>query len=134
MQGEESEDAAELSCSTILYRAILRKAVVDWPNRQVLPAAFMLRPLPGDLDGLSVGHTCAIPEYLSQFKKTFGVATMHTGRVRDLGLQVVVDDPLHDPYHASIKGLPRKEEDPEAAELRALDLARQARLLSPLNP
>lgn len=129
MHGEDLADKECLTCPTILFRGILRRTVVDWQNKRVLPSAFHLRPLPKDEDGLSVGHSCDVSDYLNQFRQQFGAASLHTGRVRDMGLSVKQDDI---PNHAVIN-LPHLEEDPVQAELLALELANHARLLQVTN-
>lgn len=113
-----------LPCSAIVYRAI-RPRWVDSETNQVLPAAFVRRPPPNDDDGLSVDvsspQSCATA--LSKCK----VASLHVGRVRDEGLDVVVDQLPH----ANITGVPRQDEDETAANRLSVELAKQARLLPP---
>lgn len=115
-----------LACGTIVYRAMARKAWVDPTTQRVLPAAFVRRPAPVDDDGLSVdvdsARSCALA-----LNKCHGVASLHVGRVRDLGLDVVVDKVPH----ANITGIPRATEDAALAERFASELARQARLVPP---
>jgi hypothetical protein len=130
MEGSDSSTRdSSLPCDAIVLRAILRKSVVDWRNRRVLPAAFHRRPAPLDPDGISVGYGCSVPEYLSRFNKTFGATTLHVGRVRDIGLDVVPDDDPAEPHHALIVGVPYDADDLVRAEELAVELAKQARLL-----
>lgn len=130
MEGSDANSTGSpFPCSTIVFRAILRKSVVDWRKRTVLPSAFYRRPAHQDPDGLSVGHTCAVPDYLSRFNKTFGAATLHVGHVRNVGLDVVPDNDPSEPFHALITGVPFQDDDLERAELLAIELANQARLL-----
>jgi hypothetical protein len=114
-----------LPCTSIVYRAILRKAWIDQDTGQVQSAAFMRRS--SDVDGLSVSiaAACSPAECMAQFRACFGVATLHVGRIRDLGLDVVPDSP----DHAYITGLPLQDDDPLNAERLARLLAGQARLL-----
>jgi hypothetical protein len=113
-----------LSCSTIVFRAMLRKKWIDPVSGTVLPAAFVRRDAPNDDDGLSVDiaspSSCAAP-----FRERFGVASLHVGSVRDFTLDIVVDDPPH----ANITGVPRRLEDLTRAERLASQLAKQARLI-----
>ena len=119
-------NAIELSCSKIVYRAMARKDWIDFNANRVLPGAFLRRP--NDDDGLSVDiaspQSCA-----NALSKCHGVASLHVGRIRDIGLDVEVDDPPH----ASIKKLPRPSDDAAEAEHKASQLAKQARLI-PLIP
>lgn len=113
-----------LPCSTIAYRAI-RPKWVDAVTNEVLPAAFQRRPAPNDDDGLSVdvlsAQSCA--KALSKCK----VASLHVGRIRNAGLDVVVDNLPH----GNITGVPRQDENPTAAVRLSVELARQARLIPP---
>lgn len=113
-----------LACSTIVYRAMARKNWVDATTQSILPAAFMRRLPPADEDGLSVdihsARSCSLA-----LNKCHGVASLHVGRVRNLGLDVVVDEPPH----ANITGLPSTTDDAARTERLASQLARQARLV-----
>jgi hypothetical protein len=115
-----------LGCETIVYRAIARKKWIDPASQRVLPAAFFRRPPPKDEDGLSVDvvspNSCA-----SVLRDCFGVASLHVGRIRNVGLDVVVDESPH----ANITGLPCSADDQTEAERLASQLARQARFISP---
>lgn len=71
----------------------------------------------------SLGLTVAEPSG----KTLHGRAELVCGAVRDLGFEVVVDEPP--PRHASITGWPRN--DKGAQRLRALELAAVARLVLP---
>jgi hypothetical protein len=117
-----------LACEHIVFRAMLRAAWVG-PNGTILPGAFVRRKAPQDDDGLSVDvespTSCA-----SGFRKCYGVASLHVGRVRTLGLDIVIDAAPH----ANITGVPRQEEDPAKAERFASQLAKQSRLVPPDTP
>lgn len=113
-----------LVCSTIVYRAMARKSWVDAETQGILPAAFIRRPAPADEDGLSVdvisAQSCA-----KSLRKCHGVASLHVGRVRNLGLDVAID--AHP--HANIVGIPRVFDNRARAEWSASQLAKQARLV-----
>ena len=115
-----------LPCSAIVYRAMARKDWIDPVSGTVLPGAFIRRPAPKDEDGLSLdvdgASSCA-----RALNKCFGVASLHVGRIRDIGLDVIVDDRPH----ASIRGVPRTADDKLNAERIASQLARKARLVPP---
>ena len=115
-----------LACNTIVFRAMTRKNWVDSVTKRILPAAFVRRPPPKDDDGLSVDvespRSC-----VSELNSSFGVGSLHVGRIRDLGLDVAADDPPH----AVITGVPRATEDQAKAEWFASQLAKQARFISP---
>jgi hypothetical protein len=91
----------------------------------ILPAAFFRRDSPHDDDGLSVNIES--PRSCAATLKNCHVASLHVGRIRDLGLDVVIDDPPH----ANITGLPRISEDRTRAERLASQLAKQARFIPP---
>ena len=115
-----------LACDTIVYRAMARKSWIDATTGTVLPTAFFRRPPPADDDGLSVdvesARSCS-----SALSRCYGVVSLHVGRLRNLGLDVVVDEAPH----ANITGLPRNTDDVLQAERLASQLARQARLVPP---
>jgi hypothetical protein len=124
--GRHSQVVTLLSCDKTVYRAMLRKKWVDPVSGTVLPGAFIRRDPPQDDDGLSVDvvspASCASP-----FNKCFGVGSLHVGKVRELGLDVVVDEIPH----ANITGVPRPTDDAARAEWFASQLARQARFIPP---
>ena len=111
-----------LECHDIVLRALIRAAHIDREKKCVLAAAFMLRE---DEESLSVSYDCTPQVCAAGFKKCYGVASLHVGRVRDLGLDVIPDEP----NHASIVGLPHKEYNQVEAEHFASQLRRQARLV-----
>jgi hypothetical protein len=102
-----------------------RKNWVDRATETVLPAAFKRRLSPADDDGLSVdvdsAESCA-----TALRECYGVASLHLGRIRDIGLDIVVGSPPH----AVITGIPRDADDRTRAERIASELARQARLVT----
>ena len=113
-----------LPCRAIVYRAMARKNWIDRIANQVLPAAYFRRPPPADEDGLSL-DVSSPPSCAATLRECYGVASLHVGRIRDIGLDVVVDDKPH----AVISGVPRREDDPTRAERLASLLARQSRLI-----
>lgn len=109
-----------LACSVIVFRAFRSKSWFDDATKRVTSAAFMRRPR--DRTGISVAFT---PQEAERYLNSYGVASLHVGRVRDIGLDVVADRPPH----AVITGLPFDEDDRREAERLAGLLARQARLV-----
>jgi hypothetical protein len=103
-----------------------RRKWIDPETQQVLPAAFIRRPEPKDEDGLSVDIESPI-SCAASLRDCFGVASLHVGRIRGLGLDVEVDSPPH----ANIVGVPREMEDVERMEWLASQLAKQSRLVPP---
>jgi hypothetical protein len=118
MNGVSSE-ILPLGCHTIVYRAV---AAAGWLENP--PDAFMLRPTEKDT-GLSVSYNCTVDECRYTLAKSYGVLSLHTGRVRALNLDIIPDEP----QHANITGLPYKEDDPLEAERLASLLAKQARMM-----
>lgn len=112
----------ELPCTKIVHRALIWENWVDRQTGHILPSAFIRRARER---GLSVGIDVSVHEYLqSRFSKpTYGAGSLHVGRVRDLGLQVIQDKV----DHGEIRGLPLREENAAEAERLASKLARQAR-------
>lgn len=111
-----------LPCDTIAFRAVVRKADIDWESRMVLAAAFIRRP--NDDDGVSVNHNCAPEECGLDLAYKFAAASVHVGRVRDLNFDIIPDELTH----ANIVELVRKNEDPVLAERQADLIARGARI------
>lgn len=117
-------DSEPLSCSTIVYRAI-RSSWVDAVTKQIQPSAFVRRPAPNDDDGLSVDICSA--QSCSMALKKCKVASLHVGRLRDAGLDVIIDDSPH----ANITGVLREIDNRTEAIRLSVELARQARLVAP---
>jgi len=111
-----------LQCRDIVLRALIRARHFDRVNRRILAAAFMLRE---NEEGLSVSYDSTPQQCAAGFNKCHGVASLHVGRIRDLGLDVIPDEPRH----ANIVGLPHREHDPAEAERFARQLQKQARLV-----
>jgi hypothetical protein len=112
-----------LPCNKIVYRA-LRKRWVDQASN-VLPAAFIRREPPADEHGLSVDPSSA--QSCATALQNCHVASLHVGRIRNLGLDCIPDVP----GHANITGVPRPSEDLVRAERLAGQLARLARFIPP---
>lgn len=113
----------DLECSDIVLRAILRATHIDSVTKKPISAAFMLRE--GE-ERLSVSYDQSPQECAAGFKKCCGVASLHVGRIRDIGLDVIADEQ----HHAGIVGLPSKEDNIAEAERLASRLQRQARLVA----
>lgn len=107
-----------LECPTIIYRAIQRNR--DMPPQGILTGAFVRYPK--DIDGLSI-DVVGPKSCVSVLKKHYGAASLHTGRVRSLSLDVIVDQHPH----GLIIGLPFRDDDPTEAERFADSLAEMAR-------
>ncbi len=108
-----------LACEKIVFRA-LRKSWVNPGTGFVAATAFMLRESPKDDDGLSVG-TISAEQSVTVLSTHAGCASLHVGKIRDIGLDVVPDEESH----ANITGIPRN--DVARAEFLAGQLAKMAR-------
>ena len=118
-----------LDCVDIVFRAVIRTKHWSRDTRRPLAAAFLLRTSPnGTREGaLSVSYDCSPQECADDFNKCYGVASLHVGRVRNLGLDVIPDEP----NHANVTGLPHPADNPAEAERFARELRRQARPVWP---
>jgi len=118
-----------IPCQEIVLRAILRRGWVD-ENARITAHAFIRWPK--DNDGLSVNlrSKTDVESWLSSFKKSYGAASLHCGRIRDLGLglDVVQMEADEQPEHAVITGLPYQDDDPYGAERLASELVKIARV------
>jgi len=67
----------------------------------------------------------------AEFSKSFGADTLHTGRIRDLDLEIgqTEVDIQGRTGHALIVGVPSTEEDPKRAEDLATELTKISRTL-----
>ncbi|MBD0263955.1 MAG: hypothetical protein ICV78_14865 [Tolypothrix sp. Co-bin9] len=115
-----------LPCNAIVYRVLLKKRWINEDTQRVDAGAYFLREKEKDT-GLSVNiaASCSPQQCTEKFDKCFGVASLHVGRIRELGLDVVADKP----DHAYIKGLPYKEDNLAEAERLAGLLAKQSRIV-----
>lgn len=115
-----------LPCSTIVYRALLKKQWINEDTGRVKADAYFLREKEKNT-GLSVNiaAACSPEQCAKRFQKCFGVASLHVGRIRDVGLDVVRDSL----DHANITGLPYREDNRVEAERFAGLLAKQSRIV-----
>jgi len=88
-----------------------------------------------DSDGLSVNiHSRTdVAAWLANFNRSFGADSLHTGRVRDIHVDLDVGQPEDgsdaQPDHAVIAGLPFSDDNPELAESLASRLVEVSRTL-----
>jgi hypothetical protein len=115
----------ELSCSEIVFRALIYATWVDNDTGRVMPAAFIRRQ---HESGLSIGLRTSAKDFCKRRFNgpTYGVGTLHVGRVRDIvdaDLDVIrdADD------HATLTGIPLATHDKTKAERLASLLSKQAR-------
>ncbi len=113
-----------LPCSSIVYRALLRKRWIDLDTGRIKADAYFLRDSEQGLS-VNIAETCSPEQCAKPFKNCFGVASLHVGRVRDLGLDVVRDSRTH----ANIIGLPHSTDNLAEAERLAGLLAKQSRIV-----
>jgi hypothetical protein len=106
----ENSPLAKLPCGFIVYRAIRRRWVVEHTG-ELATIAFIRRP--NDTDGLSV-NTESVEGARNTTQKCFAVVSLHVGRVRNIGLDVIPDEP----NHANITNLPSAEEYESSIEYR----------------
>ncbi|MEH2407114.1 MAG: hypothetical protein V7K18_00845 [Nostoc sp.] len=131
MDGEQSTSGKKeykpLSCSAIVYRALLRKQWIDKDTERVKADAYFLRKNKNE-KGLSVNIAahCSPKQCAAKFNKCFALASLHVGRIRDLGLDVIQDSS----DHANIIGLPDVNDDAVTAERLAGLLAKQSRIIN----
>jgi hypothetical protein len=130
---------SELPCGTTLYRAITNKGWFDRNDSAAILADAFFRRRPKEIDGAldprdSDGLSLAIAEatspdrFVAGFRRCFGVASLHLGRLRDLGLDVVIDP--DDNTKVLVKNLPFERPGDAAAERLAGDVAKQARVVT----
>jgi len=120
----------ELPCTEILLRAILKKKFMDSEGR-LLPDAFIRDPQHSDRLSINILRQTDLNAWLRNFSKSFGADTLHAGKVRDIGLDVVqpVEDRGNGSGHALILGIPTQDQDPLRAESLASALAKMSRPL-----
>lgn len=117
------DGVATLSNGTLVARAITKKAWIS--EGKFLPSIFSRRP-DYDTDGITVTNpkACTSEQLCATFRGVcLAVIHLQVGQVRAIGLDVEADfDPLAHPCdHASITGLPYRDDDPDLFE----DLARK---------
>jgi hypothetical protein len=113
----------ELACNIIVRRVATKPSWLEKRIDKFVFSAFLLRPGEEDLS-VDVVALRSQEETMRPFSPCHGLATLHVGRIRDLGLKVIfdpIDDPpeKRNPAHAKIIGMPSQAED----AARALDLA-----------
>ena len=111
----------ELRDNAVVYRA-LRKGWIDRDRSIVKSDAYYLRQRINE-QGISVNFS--LEQSLSALRNCEGVASLNVGGIRELGLNVVRDSSSH----ASIIGLPYREDNRPRADELALLLARQSRII-----
>jgi hypothetical protein len=122
----KTSDFSPLSCDTIVYRALIKRKWINEDTQEVLPAAFYLRKDRNEVGvSVNIAAMCSPKECVSGFKGCNAVASLHVGRVRDLGLDVIQDKP----NHAEIIKLAYREDDLPSAERLAGLLAKQSRII-----
>lgn len=117
MEPSQELDLNSIPCNWIVYRIIKRRWLdPDFPGRIKSDAFF--RRNPADRDGLSVFRASEYtPEYSAkQLQGCKHVASLHVGRLRDLGLEVIPDP--EDQTKLLISNLPF--ENPRDANLERL--------------
>jgi hypothetical protein len=107
----------------------LKKGWIDDDANRIKADAFILRPEEGDGLSVNIRSKTNLEVWLGCFKKSYGADSLHTGRVRTLGLDVgQTEEDLRDaPDHAVITGLPYQDEDPDRAESLASELVKMSR-------
>jgi hypothetical protein len=118
-----------LLCPCIVLRAILSKRWLD-ENQRITSTAF-LHDAVKHPDGFTVNIALDtdLDHWLSSFNKSFGADSLHSGRIRDLRLEIGQTslDLAEAPSHAVIVGLPSPDEDPKLAEDLATELVKISR-------
>lgn len=112
-----------LPCKSVVYRA-LRKRWVDEDTGKIKADAFFLRPNESGIS-VNIAETCSPQESAKSLNKCSAIASLHVGRVRQLGLDVVQDSRTH----ANLTGLPYQDDNLAEAERLAGLLAKQSRLI-----
>jgi hypothetical protein len=118
-----------LLCPIIVLRAILKKKWLDDDGR-ITSTAFLRDPKHPDGLSVNVADLTDTNQWLSNFNRSFGADSLHSGRVRELGLEIgqTGTDLAESPQaHALITGLPLTDEDPKRAEDLATELVKRSR-------
>ena len=113
-----------LPCNSIVYRALIRKKWIDEDSGNIKADAFFLREGESGLS-VNIAATFSPQESAARFKKCSAIASLHVGRVRQLGLDVIQDSRTH----ANLTGLPYQDDNLAEAERLAGLLAKQSRLI-----
>jgi hypothetical protein len=109
---------------TIVYRALLRKQWIDEDTGRVKADAYFLRTNESGLS-VNIASVCSPEQCAGSFRKCYGVASLQTGAIREIGLDVDRDSI----DHANIVGLPDREDNLAEAERLAGLLARSSQLV-----
>jgi hypothetical protein len=105
-----------LLCPIIVLRAVLKKKWLDDDGR-ITSTAFLRDPRHPDGLSVNVADLTDTNQWLSNFTRSFGADSLHSGRVRELGLEIgqteadIAESP---PAHALITGLPLTTRIPNA--------------------
>jgi hypothetical protein len=118
---ESSPEFEPLADNILVYRA-LRKRWIDQDRLIVKIDAYYLRQRISER-GISVNFS--IEQSLAAIRNCEGVAGIYVGAIRELNLDVLRDSSSH----ASIIGLPYRENDAANADELALLLARQSQIV-----
>lgn len=121
MAGEEVDLNPPVAVRQLVPDDLLLRVLVKQKWLSNLHEAFLLR---SNETGLSVFFDCSPAESvaISTLSRSYGVARLVVGNVTALQLTVVPDEPRH----ATIEGLPHKEDDADRAEWFASRLAEAA--------
>jgi len=123
-----------LPCEEIVLRALLKRNWFNEDTKRIKADAFIRDPKK-DSDGLSVNLNSRtdVAVWLANFSRSFGADTLHTGRVRDIHVDLDVGQPEDESDaqadHAIITGLPFSDDNPELAESLASRLVEASRTL-----
>ena len=131
MGSEVSVLVNHLLCQEIIFRAILKPGWID-DNGNINANAF-IRDSARHPDGLFVNmkSNTDVECWPANFNKSLGVDSLHTGRVRNLKLEIgqKLEDLSSGGGHALIVGLPSVDEDPKMVEDLATQLVKMSRNL-----
>ena len=126
-QSESRQEAdLDLPCGTIIFRLLTRSDSIDQDDPDVVqPAAFTLRPGEEYLSAF-IRDVCPLEVARTKLGGVKAVATLHVGRLRDMGLDVQRDP--NDRMHAKIVGVLSENDAPDEAPAIEGKLANHARI------
>ena len=131
----DQQQGNSFDCTTIIYRAILKSGWID-PDKATAKGlkadAFFRRKI--DTDGLSVlkAGTMEPREFGATFNPCHGIATLHVGRLLDLGVTVAPDP--EDERKLLLTNIPFENPGDAAQEKLAGDIAKSARIINIFTP